>query len=137
MLIAPIIERSHGIPRGPALDLAVQSAIDDDQVVIDRFSQKLISESAGEVWRTTLLIDARPDTLAKIIHEPSSIVRKYEYRRRSAWIGLCIVLALTVFLYFVLDELTRGYFVWNLRVTALLTMLTLAVVFCWLMIAVT
>jgi hypothetical protein len=106
------------------------ASLQHDYFVADRFSQELEGRF-GKVWRATLLVEFEPDELTDRAHRGYFVQLSEQRREMATGLAVVLMLGLVVALYIVLNELTKGYFVWNLRAATMLALLTMAVAFCW------
>jgi hypothetical protein len=125
-------------PDGPAMAIASQpairqqlrAAIERNELVADRFSQRL-EGSSGTVWRATLLLDYRPTQLTRLANQALEVSEFEQHSRIVTGMAVALMFGLVAALYLVVNELTKGYFVWNLRAAAMLALLTIVVAVCW------
>jgi hypothetical protein len=101
----------------------IQSSMNQDVGVADQFVQGF-DRPYGRVWKKSLLIDATPTTIDKLARKISLAARQdLAQRNAESWRtwgstgGLVVVILL---LYFFVNAVTKGYFVWRLRAVALL-----------------
>jgi hypothetical protein len=101
----------------------IQASLNQDVGVADQFVQRF-DRPYGRVWKKSLLIDATPATIDKLARKISLAARQdLAQRRAESWRtwgstgGLVVVILL---LYFFVNAVTKGYFVWRLRAVALL-----------------
>ena len=108
----------------------LQAALERNELVADRFSQQL-DGAFGTVWRAALLIDADPARLTAVVQQAQTAAQTQQRHSLATGLAVLLMLGLVLVLYYVLNELTKGYFVWNLRAAAMVALLTIAVAFCW------
>lgn len=109
----------------------ILNSLDANGLIVDRFAQERDTSSGNKVWQTALLIDADSSKLNDVVRQYHKAKFSQQTKRHSGIGGIALLAVLVVILYFVINEFTKGYFVWNLRVSAMLLMLCLAVAFCW------
>ncbi len=94
-----------------------ESDITSGNFIVDRFTQSLAG-SATPIWREAILIDASP---AKIVQAANKITTVTSQTHKS-WAGkglsLLGMLALICLVYGFLNLATRGYYIWALRILA-------------------
>jgi len=94
------------------------AAIGKCSFIVDRFAQAFRG-SAGAIWREALLIDAAPDKLAQLrAHQQVVFVSKRTHWLRTIFSIAGIMVVICV-IYLFLNAATRGYYVWALRLAAL------------------
>ncbi len=108
----------------------LQAALERNELVADRFSQQL-DGAFGHVWRAALLIDADPSQLTTIVQQAQTAAQHQQRHSIATGMAVLLMLALVLVLYYVLNELTKGYFVWNLRAATMVALLTIVVALCW------
>lgn len=108
----------------------LQAALERNELVADRFSQQL-DGAFGTVWRAALLIDADPAQLTAVVQQAQTAAQTQQRHSLATGLAVLLMLGLVLVLYYVLNELTKGYFVWNLRAAAMVALLTIAVALCW------
>jgi hypothetical protein len=91
----------------------------NDMIVRDVFVQRY-SRPYGDVWQSSILIDASPKVIDKLVdsYNMAARVRTAETKRSAFAVGG--IVAVIVLLYFFLNTITKGYFMWRLRAVALL-----------------
>ena len=114
----------------PAIRQQLRAAIERDELVADRVSQRL-EGSSGTVWRAALLLDYQPMKLAQLANQGLATANSEHHNRIVAGLAVTLMFGLVVALYLVVNELTKGYFVWNLRAAAMLALLSVVVAVCW------
>ena len=114
----------------PAVQQQLRAAVERNEFVADRFSQQL-EGSPGTVWRAALLLDYQPDQLAQLANLGWAISESEQHNRIVTGLAVVLMFGLVVALYLVVNELTKGYFVWNLRAAAMLALLSIVVAVCW------
>ncbi len=130
-VITLLSDRPYSVVAEDLLRQRLRASIEDNTFVVDRFSQQLTGRS-GNVWRATLLIEAQPPRLAAIADVGRVASQERQFTRRAAELSVLLMVGLVLVLYFVVNELTKGYFVWNLRAVTMLALLTMVVAFCWI-----
>ncbi len=101
-------------------DLTVNlTDIENQGMILDRFSQQLYG-MAGPICRQALLIDLSPNKIQPLAN--AKFARVAEQQRTWARILLSFVgmSAVILLVYVFLNAATRGYYVWSLRIAAIL-----------------
>ena len=117
--------------RGLVSDEQLSAAVERNELVADRFSQQLEGSFGQRLARDTPLLDFQPEQLIQMVDQGHLVQRAEQRREIGTGLAVVLMLGLVLALYIVLNELTKGYFVWNLRAAAMLALLTMVVVFCW------
>jgi hypothetical protein len=97
----------------------VEQALSRGVGVADRFVQKF-DRPYGPVWKQSLLIDASRTTLDKYAKEISAVARAERAQQVGTWRSTGALVVVILLLYFFVNAVTKGYFVWRLRAVALL-----------------
>jgi hypothetical protein len=101
----------------------IQASLNRDLGVADQFVQRF-DRPYGRVWKKSLLIDATPATIDKLARNISLAARQDLARRTSenwrTWGSTGGLVGVILLLYFFVNAVTKGYFVWRLRAVALL-----------------
>ncbi|MGH7180195.1 MAG: hypothetical protein ACREJC_22645 [Tepidisphaeraceae bacterium] len=116
-----------GALKGHDLERQLIAVLRKGQLVSDRFVQTY-DRPYGRVYNASVLLDASPASLGSLRRSLASENRAQiaEYARRGAsFVGLIAVVTL---LYWMVNAVTRGYFMWTLRSAALLVVAAGAVV---------
>lgn len=94
----------------------------DDNTIVDRFVQRF-ARPYGDVYRAMLLIDAAPQTIAAFEQDMAKTTASAQSHMRRSWAGHLASLAglfvLICVVYVFLNAATRGYYVWSLRIAAI------------------
>jgi hypothetical protein len=97
----------------------------NDMLVRDVFVQRF-SRPYGDVWQASILIDASPKVIDKLVDSYNAAANASDSLKTKGWAAVVGIVAVIVLLYFFLNAITKGYFMWRLRALALL--LAIAVV---------
>ncbi len=104
----------------------IGSALSRGIGVKDQFVQRF-TRPYGNVWRKMLLIDASPQSIQAISRHISSVAwadRDDKIQQRNEQVAAAgstlALVGVIVLLYFFVNAVTKGYFVWRLRAIALL-----------------
>lgn len=108
----------------------LRAGIEHDSLIADQFVQQL-DGSSGTVWRAALLLDYQPGQLAQLANLGRAVSETEQQNRIVTGLAVALMFGLVVALYLVVNELTKGYFVWNLRAAAMLALLSIVVAVCW------
>ncbi len=103
---------------GQWLRQRIAASLDDCQVIADRFTQCLTAPY-GQIWQTSLLVDASPRRVAVLASKLDKEFVSLQRHGRRTLLSMLGVLALVCLVYAFLNAVTRGYFVWSLRAMAL------------------
>lgn len=87
--------------------------------IADRLVQQF-DRPYGKVWKQSLLIDASKSTLDRYARDISAVARADRAQQVGTWGSTAALVAVIVLLYFFVNAVTKGYFVWRLRAVALL-----------------
>jgi hypothetical protein len=112
------------------LEDQIETALRSGGLILDRFVQSA-RRPYGEVWREALLIDASADKVASM---GAASLRQLEARRdyyqaqwgsQQSWrlrmvLSITGLIALVCVMYLFLNAATKGYYVWALRVAAVM-----------------
>jgi hypothetical protein len=134
---AALIERAYQltgsrdtrVPEGE-LRRDLLAAMARNELIVDRFAQELQGDF-GRVWRATVLIDYDPDSLAAMLNRSRATVGAKQRQRTAGMLATGLMFLVIVVVYFTLNELTKGYFVWSLRATTFAMLLMIAIAACW------
>jgi hypothetical protein len=111
-------------------DQLLSELIDQDlratPMIRDRFVQRF-PRPYGDVWYQAILVDASPQYLEKIVHDGTRLAERRIQRGVGIVLAFLLLLAVTGLGYILLNWLTRGYFTWRLRLTAM-TIVLVAIV---------
>jgi hypothetical protein len=96
---------------------AIAVEMQHDRVVVDRFVQSF-RRPYGEIWREAILLDTSPGTMGHLANNCWDIVPS----GRAVWmrttLSIAGLAALITIVYLFLNAATRGYYVWALRIGA-------------------
>jgi len=90
-----------------------------DDFVQDRFVQSL-DGSAGRIWREAVLLEISGEKVKKLIqtvYQNHTIQYSHIARKLFSAVGLLVLICLV---YLFLNAATKGYYVWSLRIAALI-----------------
>jgi hypothetical protein len=91
----------------------------DNLFIPDQFVQR-ISRPYGDVWAASLLVDASQKKLEMLADGYDDYARAQFRTEVTSWAAVGGILAVVVLLYFFLNTVTKGYFLWRLRALGLL-----------------
>jgi hypothetical protein len=87
--------------------------------VTDRFIQTY-QRPYGQVWQISILVDASSDDINEMARHCASLARA-EFGAKAVTFGsIAGLFGVILLLYFLVNAVTRGYFLWRLRAAALL-----------------
>ncbi len=96
-------------------------------LVADQFSQSLRT-STTRVWRHAVLLHLDPQRMQNLLHQKTRQIQ----RQHKSWArdlsSLAALALIVLILYIFLNAATKGYYVWSLRVFALITIVGIVVV---------
>lgn len=95
-------------------------------MIADRFVQRF-ARPYGDVYYEALLIDASPRNVDSIVAGATHLAERRVQRAVGIVLAFLLLLAITTVLYVLINWLTKGYFVWRLRLTAM-TMLVICAI---------
>ncbi|MBN2376735.1 MAG: hypothetical protein JXD22_10050 [Sedimentisphaerales bacterium] len=99
-----------------------------DDFVQDRFVQSL-DGSAGRIWREAILLDISPEKLQKLnksVHQTRTIHRRSLLAKTFSAAGLLVLICLV---YLFLNAATKGYYLWSLRIAAVVIAAAIVILF--------
>lgn len=97
----------------------VESALSRGVGITDRLVQQF-ERPYGKVWKQSLLIDQSKGTIDRYAREISAVARADRAQQVGTWGSTAALVSVIVLLYFFVNAVTKGYFVWRLRAVALL-----------------
>jgi hypothetical protein len=98
----------------------IEASLQRGTGVADSFAQRLEFPNAGRVWKKSLLIDSSKKTIDTIVYNVDKLAKAQRAQKVGTWGGTAALVAVIVLLYFFVNAVTKGYFVWRLRAFALL-----------------
>lgn len=110
-------QRWTPVPGRPPLTVSSED-LWDGNFILDQFVQSF-DGSAGRIWRSTMLIDASADNLGWLNDRKNAemqVERVTWARMIASALGVLVVILVT---YFFLNMATKGYYIWSLRIAAL------------------
>ncbi len=105
----------------------IRAELNSGNLVTDRFIQRF-RRPYGDVWQQWVLVDASPAKLRSVVRSAQADVRA----RRETWfwrVGSLMGVVCVVFVvYLFLNAATKGYYVWSLRLVAVILAFVLILV---------
>jgi hypothetical protein len=103
----------------PLLRQLIWTDVQNNKLESDRFAEQF-TRPYGKVWTESVLLDVSPDRIQPLAdHYRNHLDAEHLQARRRAGLG-GFAIAATAALYLLLNSLTRGYFTFRLRLTAML-----------------
>lgn len=97
----------------------LESLLKQDRFIRDRFIQSF-ERPYGKVFHASLLVDASADSIDEMAVHCARLARS-EFAGKAVTVGsMAGMIGVIVLLYFFVNAVTKGYFVWRLRAVALL-----------------
>jgi hypothetical protein len=104
----------------------IEANVRRNEMIRDRFVQRF-SRPYGDVWYEAVLVDTSSPHIDAMVSQVNHLERRTVERQIGIIVAFLLLLAVTTFAYVVINWLTKGYFVWRLRLAAM-TMLVIAAI---------
>ncbi len=98
-----------------------------NQLVADQFSQSLRTSTA-RVWRHAVLLNLDPQRMQTLLQQKTRQIQRQHKTWAKDLLSLAGLALVVLILYIFLNAATKGYYVWSLRVFALVTLVGIVVV---------
>ena len=116
------------MPDGRLREMIVDR-VHSGELIVDRFASRS-RRSYGDVWRQSLLIDASPHVMDRLAINLGGQAMAYRNVQFGSWSKLALsiggILLLILLVYLLLNAATKGYYVWILRLVAVILAAALA-----------
>lgn len=96
----------------------IATELPDCRMIADRFTQRL-EAPYGQIWQTSLLIDASPSKVAALASKCDGRLLALQRHGRHTALSVLGIIAVVCLVYAFLNAATKGYFVWSLRAVTL------------------
>lgn len=113
------------LPNRRGEDLLMQElvhAIASEQLIVDQTMLRT-EKSYGTLWKSYLLIDTSPQRLNPLVKNIGRTLATDRRQTYAAAGSIAATMVVVLLLYAFLNTVTKGYFIWRLRATALLLMI--------------
>jgi hypothetical protein len=86
--------------------------------IVDRFSQQF-DGIAGPIWRQALLLDLSKDKIEPLARAKFALIAHRQRTGANILLSFIGMAAVILLVYAFLNAATRGYYVWSLRIAAM------------------